>query len=102
MLKDEFEHKTKRIIECYHHSMKSIIKLDNYYLSSDLKQAIADFVCVLHNAQHLIIYPILFDDLHSYGSGVSVTNGVGEGVKVNGMVGAVLWKYQGPPSKQGI
>ena len=36
---------TQGKIERYHRSMKSIVKLDNYYAPVDLEQAIADFVC---------------------------------------------------------
>jgi putative transposase len=43
---------TQGKIERYHRSMKSIIKLDNYYLSSDLKQAIADFVCYYNTQRY--------------------------------------------------
>ena len=41
---------TQGKIERYHRSMKSIIKLDNYYVPSDLEQAIANFV-VYYNRQ---------------------------------------------------
>ena len=43
---------TQGKIESYHRSMKSIIKLDNYYLPSDLKQAIADFVCYYNTQRY--------------------------------------------------
>lgn len=43
---------TQGKIERYHRSMKSIIKLDNYYLPSQLEQAIADFVCYYNNHRY--------------------------------------------------
>ncbi|MAU12365.1 MAG: hypothetical protein CL607_21255 [Anaerolineaceae bacterium] len=41
---------TQGKIECYHRSMKSVVKLDHYYVPSDLEQAIANFV-VYYNRQ---------------------------------------------------
>jgi len=41
---------TQGKIERYHRSMKSIVKLDNYYVPSELEQAIANFV-VYYNTQ---------------------------------------------------
>ena len=35
---------TQGKIECYHRTMKSIVKLDNYYTPGQLEQTIADFV----------------------------------------------------------
>lgn len=35
---------TRGQIERYHRSMKSLVKLDNHYVPSDLEQAIANFV----------------------------------------------------------
>jgi len=43
---------TQGKIERYHRSMKSIVKLDNYYQPSQLKQAIADFVCYYNNQRY--------------------------------------------------
>ena len=43
---------TQGKIERYHRSMKSIIKLDNYYLPSQLEQAIADFVCYYNTQRY--------------------------------------------------
>jgi putative transposase len=36
-------------IECYHRSMKNVIRLDNYYSPDDLIQAIAEFVEYYNN-----------------------------------------------------
>ena len=41
---------TQGIIERYHRSMKSIVKLDNYYAPSDLEQTVVNFV-VYYNTQ---------------------------------------------------
>jgi putative transposase len=43
---------TQGKIERYHRSMKSIIKLDNYYLPSHLEQAITDFVYYYNNQRY--------------------------------------------------
>ena len=43
---------TQGKIERYHRSMKSIIKLDNYYLSSHLEHALADFVCYYNTQRY--------------------------------------------------
>lgn len=43
---------TQGKIERYHRSMKSIVKLDNYYAPADLEQAIADFVCYYNTRRY--------------------------------------------------
>ena len=43
---------TQGKIERYHRSMKSIVKLDNYYSPTDLEQAIADFVCYYNTQRY--------------------------------------------------
>lgn len=43
---------TQGKIERYHRSMKSIVKLDNYYVPGDLEQAIANFVCYYNTQRY--------------------------------------------------
>lgn len=43
---------TQGKIERYHRSMKSIVKLDNYYSPSHLEQAVADFVCYYNTQRY--------------------------------------------------
>jgi len=43
---------TQGKIERYHRSMKSIVKLDNYYSPDQLQQAIADFVCYYNTQRY--------------------------------------------------
>lgn len=43
---------TQGKIERYHRSMKSIVKLDNYYTPTDLEQAVADFVCYYNTRRY--------------------------------------------------
>ena len=43
---------TQGKIERYHRSMKSIVKLDNYYAPSDLEQAIANFVAYYNSQRY--------------------------------------------------
>jgi len=43
---------TQGKIERYHRSMKSIVKLDNYYSPEQLQQAIADFVCYYNTQRY--------------------------------------------------
>ena len=43
---------TQGKIERYHRSMKSIVKLDNYYSPNELEQAIADFVCYYNTQRY--------------------------------------------------
>jgi len=43
---------TQGKIERYHRSMKSIVKLDNYYTPTELHHAIANFVCYYNNNRY--------------------------------------------------
>lgn len=43
---------TQGKIERYHRSMKSIVKLDNYYSPTDLEQTIANFVCYYNTQRY--------------------------------------------------
>ncbi len=43
---------TQGKIECYHRSMKNVVKLENYYLPGDLKQRLEEFVNYYNNHRY--------------------------------------------------